>query len=194
MLCNGFSLRVLALVLLWPFLTTAVWAQSAPEPDGYRMDRYRDLVPETLAGATVLDPEQAHALWESGNVGFIDVLPRPPKPPKLPKGTIWRERPRLSIPGATWLPNVGYGALAEAEEVYFRTGLEKISQGKRSYPLVFFCSQDCWMSWNAAKRALEYGYTKVYWFPDGSDGWDFFGYPLKVVLAAENKPVPVAAE
>jgi hypothetical protein len=35
------------------------------------------------------------------------------------------------------------------------------------------------MSWNAARRALEWGYTAVIWYPDGTDGWDFEDLPLE---------------
>jgi rhodanese-related sulfurtransferase len=31
------------------------------------------------------------------------------------------------------------------------------------------------MSWNAAKRALSYGYTNVDWYSDGTDGWQEAG-------------------
>jgi PQQ-dependent catabolism-associated CXXCW motif protein len=43
---------------------------------------------------------------------------------------------------------------------------------------VFFCLKDCWMSWNAAKRALSLGYRNVMWFSEGTDGWQELGYPL----------------
>jgi rhodanese-related sulfurtransferase len=39
------------------------------------------------------------------------------------------------------------------------------------------------MSWNAAKRAAQYGYSQVYWYPDGSDGWEKAGLSL-----AEARP------
>jgi PQQ-dependent catabolism-associated CXXCW motif protein len=109
------------------------------------------------------------------------VLPRPPKPANLPEGTIWREQLRPSIPGATWLPNVGYGAIADATEAYFKAGLDKATGGDRAAPLVIFCLADCWMSWNAARRAMEYGYTNVHWLPEGTDGWAAAGYPLEIV-------------
>jgi rhodanese-related sulfurtransferase len=36
------------------------------------------------------------------------------------------------------------------------------------------------MSWNAAKRATEeYGYTQVYWYPEGTTGWEAAGLPLQ---------------
>ena len=159
----------------------AAAAQPVAEPEGYRTEDYRAPVPDTLAGARVLTPDEAHALWETGGAVFVDVLPRPPKPANLPAGTIWREPARLSIPGAIWLPNVGYGALAEVNHAFFRDGLERATGGDADRPLVFFCLMDCWMSWNAAKRALEYGYPDVMWLPDGTDGWDLAGFPLEPV-------------
>ena len=141
------------------------------EPDGYRMDNYRAPTPATLRGASVLDTGQARALWQAGTATFVDVLPRPVKPANLPPGTVWRDAPRASLPGAAWLPNVGYGALSPAMDDYFRRALAALTQGRRDATLVFFCQRQCWMSWNAAKRALEQGYAAVAWYPDGTDGW-----------------------
>ena len=138
-------------------------------------------MPATLAGARVVDDDTAYALWESGETAFIDVLPRPPKPANLPEGTIWREKPRHSIPGAIWLPNVGYGAIAPSTEAYFKRGLEKATGGDLNHPVLFFCLAECWMSWNAAKHALEYGYGDVIWYPEGTDGWTFFDWPTKIL-------------
>ena len=156
--------------------------EAVPEPEGYRMDEFRAPVPATLKGATVVDDEAAFELWTEGGTVFVDVLPRAPKPANLPEGTIWREKPRHSIPGAIWLPNVGYGALAEVTDAWFREGLARATGGDRTRPVLFFCLADCWMSWNAAKRAIEeYGYGAVYWYPEGTDGWSFAGHPLEEV-------------
>jgi hypothetical protein len=35
------------------------------------------------------------------------------------------------------------------------------------------------MSWNAAKRAMPYGYRRVSWYPDGVDGWAAVKLPLQ---------------
>ncbi|MDT8858104.1 PQQ-dependent catabolism-associated CXXCW motif protein [Paracoccaceae bacterium Fryx2] len=153
----------------------AAWGQE----QGYRQDDYRAPVPDVLPGATVVSTETAFALWKTGQVAFIDVLPRAPKPANLPEGTIWRDQPRHSIPGSIWLPNVGYGQLAEPMHVWFRTGLVQATGGDADRPVLFFCLEDCWMSWNAAKRALEYGYTRVFWYPEGTDGWAFQDYPTE---------------
>ena len=163
--------------------------EDPPEPEGYRTDNYRAPVPATLAGARVLSTEQAEAIWRSGSGVFIDVLPRPPKPPNLPAGTIWRDKPRLNIPGSIWLPDTGYGTLAAATEDYLRNGLARASGGNSAKLLVIYCQADCWMSWNAAKRALSYGYSNVAWYPEGTDGWQRADLPL-----VDSRPEPRAGE
>jgi PQQ-dependent catabolism-associated CXXCW motif protein len=163
--------------------------ENPPEPEGYRTDNYRAAVPATLAGARVLTTGQAEAIWRSGSGAFVDVLPRPPKPPNLPAGTIWRDKPRLNIPGSIWLPDTGYGALAAATEDYLRDGLVRASGGDRAKLLVIYCQADCWMSWNAAKRALSYGYSNVAWYSEGTDGWQRADLPL-----ADSQPEPRAGE
>jgi PQQ-dependent catabolism-associated CXXCW motif protein len=161
-------------------------AETVPEPEGYRMAEYRAPVPATLAGATVLDTEGAQAMWQEGRAVFVDVLPRPPKPANLAPGTIWQAPARDTIPGATWLPNTGFGALAPETEAWFRGNLDRLTGGDPDRPVVFFCLADCWMSWNAARRAvLEYRLGAVYWYPFGTDGWEAAGLPLEKVRAAE---------
>jgi len=171
-------------------LAATAGAQDRPdEPEGYRADNYRSPVPATLAGARVLTTDQAENIWRSKSGVFIDVLPRPPKPPKLPAGTVWRDKPRLNIPGSTWLPDTGYGALAPSTEEYLRNGLVRASGGDPSKLLVIYCQADCWMSWNAAKRAQSYGYSNVAWYPEGTDGWQNADLPL-----AESAPEPRRGE
>lgn len=162
---------------------------NAPEPDEYRADNYRAPVPATLKGARVLTTAEAETMWRAGSGVFIDVLPRPPKPQNLPEGTIWREKPRLNIPGSVWLPDTGYGKLAAATEDYLRRGLEHASGGNNTRLLVIYCQADCWMSWNAAKRVLSYGYANVAWYPEGTDGWERADLPM-----AESQPEPRAEE
>jgi PQQ-dependent catabolism-associated CXXCW motif protein len=155
---------------------------DVPEPDGYRTDGYRMPVPRTLKGATVIDADAAEKLIKDSNgTIFLDVYPRAPKPANLPAGTVWRDMPHSSIAGAHWLPNVGYGVLSREFETYFKTRLATLTENDKSKPLVFFCLKDCWMSWNAAKRALSWGYTSVSWFPDGTDGWQAIGNDLIAV-------------
>jgi PQQ-dependent catabolism-associated CXXCW motif protein len=158
---------------------------DVPEPSGYRTQDYRAPVPNSLRGARVASTPDTAALWRRGEAVFVDVLPQAPRPRNLPAGTIWRDSPRLDIPGSVWLPDTGYGELAAVTQNYFSAGLARATAGDTGRPLVFYCLKDCWMSWNAAKRALALGYTDVVWYPDGTDGWSAAGLPV-----AETKPEP----
>ena len=183
--------RCAVLVVLAAMTVACVSARgdelAPPEPDDYRTDDYRAPVPDTLRGAHVMTTTEAEALWKHGGAVFIDVLPQPPKPKNLPAGTIWRDKLRLSIPGSIWLPDTGYGALAPLMETYFSAGLTKATSGDHGKALVIYCLRDCWMSWNAAKRAVAMGYSNVIWYPDGTDGWEKAGLPLASV-APEPRP------
>ena len=154
-------------------------AGDVPVPDGYRMSDYDAAVPDDLPGALVIGDAAAHALWRSGRVAFVDVMPDLPRPGGLPADAIWRGRARFSVPGAFWLPLIGFGTLDAAAQVQFDTGLAAASGGDRDAPMVFLCRDACWMSWNAARRAVAAGYTRVYWYPDGSTGWTFWGWPTE---------------
>ena len=63
---------------------------------------------------------------------------------------------------------IGLRRLAAEPENYFKSNLERLTGGAKDKAIVFFCLRDCWMSWNAAKRAIAWGYTDVVWFPDGT--------------------------
>src|ERR1700680_1911868 len=128
------SLIIAALSLTLP----AHAQENAPEPEAYRTDNYRAPVPATLAGARVLSTAEAEAIWRDKAAVFIDVLPRPPKPQGLPAGTVWRDKPRLNIPGSIWLPDTGYGTLAAATEDYLRNGLASPTRGKNVKVLVIY--------------------------------------------------------
>ena len=153
---------------------------AVPEPEGYRLDDYRAPVPDTVAGAAVLDAAAVHALAESTTV-LIDVLPAPRRPDPIRPGVPWLPLPHRSLPGALWWPEVGRGALPPGMEARFALRLREVTEGgKRA---VFFCLPDCWMSWNATRRAAALG-VRAAWFPGGTVGWTQAGYDL----------VPVAPE
>jgi PQQ-dependent catabolism-associated CXXCW motif protein len=181
------AVPMLALVLNFALAISPSWA-GVPEPEFYRLENYRAPVPKTLKGAKVIGITEAERLWRNHSAIFIDVLPRPPKP-KLPEGTVYRPKPHDTIPGAIWLADVGYGALTAEMEDYFRRNLEKLTGGDGSKTLVIFCLSDCWMSWNAGKRAVSWGYSNVLWFPDGADRWSEAGLPLKRI-----EPLPRPGE
>ncbi|MFD1914415.1 PQQ-dependent catabolism-associated CXXCW motif protein [Halodurantibacterium flavum] len=156
-------------------------ALAGSEPEGFRGPPYRAPVPDTVLGTPGLSLDEAQAL-HAGGVAFVDVLPATTRPDGLPEGTIWRSPPHDTIPGAHWVPGIGYEALAPETERWMAAVLDRISGGDRSAPMVFFCKSDCWMSWNATRRARLMGYDGARWFPEGSEGWPG---PL---VAAEPEP------
>lgn len=161
-------------------------ATVVPEPENYRTEAYRAPVPATLAGGVVIDTEEAKRLHDAG-AAFVDVLPRAPRPRGLPADTIWRPKPRSNVPGSIWLVDSGYGELTPAMERYLLDGLASVTQRDKSRPIVIYCLRDCWMSYNAARRAIRAGYSAVHWYPDGTDGWAEAGYDL---VPSEPEPRP----
>lgn len=174
----------------WFFLLLSffyVGVMAVEEPEGYRTELYDDEVPATLTGAKRVSALEVKQLQTDLDAVVIDVIPQHRPPDNLPEGQIWFPVPHQGVQGALWLPDVGYGDLSSVTESYFKGHLAQASQGDLSKPLVFYCRPDCWMSWNAAKRALSYGYSSVYWFADGLDDWMFEGFEFSVLTPAEGR-------
>ena len=159
-------------------------APAVPEPEGYRTERYRAPTPATLAGATVADTAALQRLIAREHPILIDVMS---KQLEDPDQQAWQPPPREHVAGSVWLPNVGLGAPSPEFIKYFEDSLADLTKGDPSRPLVFYCDVNCWMGYNAAKRAVrELGYHNVYWYPEGVQGWQSAGLEL-----AEAEPVPM---
>ncbi len=163
------------------FVPGSAIAQQVPVPDGFRMSEYRAPVPATAPGATTVDTVAVRALLAEGKVVLIDVLPRPPRPAGLPESTVWAPKQRQSLPGAVWIPNVGFGELSDDMHRYYSGHLERLTTEMPGVRLVIFCEPNCWMSWNAAKRAADWGYDSLFWYPEGTEGWKAAGFKLEPV-------------
>ncbi len=168
--------RVFAAILL---LALPGFARAGvPVPDDYRMDDYHAPVPDRIPGGVVVHAGELAKLRESGHPILIDVLPAPRRPPAMKPGTPWLPAPHLDIPGSVWLPDFGRGGLNKVMLAWFHEKLRALTAGDYDRRLVFYCQENCWMSWNAAKRAVALGYRRVLWFPEGVDGWKRSGLPL----------------
>jgi PQQ-dependent catabolism-associated CXXCW motif protein len=147
---------------------------------GYRIAEFRAPVPDSVPGGTTITTQQLQQLIKQHHLVLIDVMPAPIKPVDRPKNLLWLPPARYNIPGSHWLPNVGYGALSDELDGYFKANLQHLSNGDKNSRIVIYCLADCWMSWNAAKRAAtEYGYHNIYWYPDGTTGWEASELPLE---------------
>lgn len=164
-------------------------ASPPPEPSGYRMDHYRSPTPLTLEGAQVIETAALLAMPAGDRPILIDTTPLVRSGLTDFDGTWSSTAERWNLPDSLWLPNVGYGYLDATMTAFFAEQLAKATSGDRDRPILFYCYLDCWMSWNAGKRALEMGYTQVFWYPSGSDGWREAGEPLVL-----GEPVPLVLE
>ncbi len=155
--------------------------------EGYRLPPYRAATPERHPEAWTVSVEEARALLERREVIALDVMATVARPPSGElKAAFIPSQSRRHLPGSVWLPNVGFDRLAPEIEAYFRTELERLAEGRKDRGLLFYCIADCWASWNAARRAVRLGYTRVYWYPGGTEGWSAAGLPL-----VEAVPVPL---
>ena len=159
-----------------PIVHAAV--EAVPEPSGFRMDQYRGAVPATVTGGSVVHAEQLRQLERQDSVVLIDVYPAPRRPPETWPATPWLPPVHHDLPDSLWWPEVGRGAIPSALEARFRQRLGEVAAHQPGKLLVFYCKADCWLSWNAAKRAASYGF-KVGWFPEGADGWQASGLPVQ---------------
>ena len=158
-------------------ILSASVAAAVPEPAGFKTEDYRSPVPDTVAGATVVHAQDIQALQQRGAV-LIDVLPAPRRPPSMRPDMPWLPPSRRDLPGSLWWPDIGRGELSPALEARLHDRLNQVATAHPGALIVFYCMADCWLSWNAAKRAAGYGFTAG-WFPDGADGWEKAGRPMQ---------------
>jgi PQQ-dependent catabolism-associated CXXCW motif protein len=137
----------------------------------------------------VVTAPEARALIDAGAVA-IDVFAAPLGRYDELDGTWLAASPRQTLPGAVWLPEVGRGTLSAEMARWYAAELARLTDGDKDRALVIFCVADCWMSWNAARRAAEdLGYRNVAWFRLGLDGWLDEGWS-----SAPASPIPVTVD
>lgn len=189
----------LALILTLALALPAGAAHAAPYKDhqarnpdlfdpatGLRVARQRAPTPDDIPPPAVqVTPEQARRLLDQG-VLAIDVFGAAQSRFDELDGTWLVSQPRLSLPGAVWLPETGRGQLSAQMQRYLEQNLTALTRDNRAHPIMVFCVADCWMSWNSAQRIADLGYSRVYWFRLGTDGWLDIGGTLH-----QAEPVPV---
>jgi PQQ-dependent catabolism-associated CXXCW motif protein len=186
------SLTWLTAVLIYlSLLTTQAIAQAPPDAHfdpttGYRISHYRAPTPQSVPGGTTIGLEELERLTSQKAAILVDVMPSDSIGPDATTGVWHITKPRDHMHGSVWLPDVGKGTLVPALDNYFKSQLAKLTSSDLARPIVIYCQADCWMSWNAVKRAASYGYTQLYWYPDGTDGMRDFDVPL-----ARADPVPL---
>ena len=182
---------------LYRFLGTALstfcWlfplAAEAGQPalfnaEGYRQAHYRSPTPATVAGARTLNTAQLQQLLaQTPHTQLIDVYRR-----QWLHGQFINDQPHHNLPGSLWLANTGDGTLHTPWLEYLSQYLQQISHGQSHWPIVFYCRSDCWLGWNAVKRAHSLGYRNLYWYRDGTDAWQEAGLPVQEAQPAALHP------
>jgi rhodanese-related sulfurtransferase len=114
-----------------------------------------DVSPKTIDGATTVDTAKARELFDK-EVAFVDVR----------KDSDWDAG---RVPGAIHL---------ELKKVYSPESLE--AEVPKNEPLVLYCNgEKCLRSSKATKEAVQWGWTKVYYYRDGFPAWQAAGNPVE---------------
>lgn len=181
-------LSVLAIVLTATASTgaTPVTGEHFDSVTGFRISSYRAPLPQEAPGATRIFAADLPALLAEKRAVLIDVMAAEGGGIDGETGQ-WRLiKTHDHIPGSTWLPDVGRGHIDARLESYFQSNLARLTDGDKARAIVIYCQSDCWMSWNAVRRAAAYGYSQIYWLPEGVDGWIDWDGPVTPAV-----PVPV---
>lgn len=158
-------------------------AGPVPEPEGYWLGPIHGPLPASITGGDVIHTAALAALLRHGPVTLVDVASAPIPPPHMAAGALWLPLPHKDIPGSVWIPEAGQGVITRDLDAFFRHRLDTLSGHDHNAVIVTYCHESCWMSWNAAKRAISYGYRNVHWYPDGVEAWTGAGYPVAAVHA-----------
>jgi PQQ-dependent catabolism-associated CXXCW motif protein len=156
----------------------AIALAAAPEPPDYWSGPMQGETPATLAGGRVLQTRELAALLASAGLVLIDVADAPHRPENLAPDGVWNPPPHRNIAGSIWIPGAGAARPDPKLDAFFRDRLARAAGGDLDHPLVFYCHARCWGSWNAAKRAISFGYRAVSWYPEGVEGWQDSGRSL----------------
>lgn len=179
----GRAIRLFLLMIFGMFATFVLYPTGSTAnpglfgPDGYRVTAYRGKLPESVGSAVTLTAKKLHdAPWKSTAV-LLDVAGIRHYDITENGDFITPERHK-SIPGAIWLPVIGWGVLEPWQQEYMRESLRELTDENLATPIVVFCKVDCWLGWNVVRRLSEIGYRNIYWFPGGIEIWEDEGYPV----------------
>ena len=143
-----------------------------------RRPPYTAPTPTRIAGGNVLTTTALNRMLQSGTrPTLIDVA---------------SGEGHVSIAGARWIPGAGHGThFLDPLQSLMKERLARLSGGDLSMPIVFFCvNSQCWLSYNAALRAIALGYSQVFWYRGGIEAWRRAGLPLARVAPAPALDAP----
>ncbi len=139
--------------------------------------------PANIQGAQIVTTRELAQLISqtaAGSLLILDVLGGPQR-----------------IPGAQMaVPASQGGDFDDQTQKQFGEYLQSATQGNRAMPIITYCqNRECWMSYNAALRAVALGYSNVMWYRGGIQAWMLAGRPVEGgPYGAQTTPVAAADE
>ena len=83
------------------------------------------------------------------------------------------------------------GTFRDQTQQQFSQLLQQATRGNMSVPVVLYCQGiQCWMSYNAALRAINLGYTNVLWYRGGLEAWQQLGMPVVSLQQGQTRQMP----
>lgn len=167
---NRIASLLLSLAVVWPAAAHAHAEEDrdwgvAPQTQ-VRRPPYSAPTPLAVPGGKAVRTDELRAMLERGEqVLLVDVA---------------GGEGHVSIAGAHWLPGAGRGIhFLDPLQAAVADWLSELTQGDKTRTLVFFCvDAQCWLSYNAALRAIALGYARVLWYRGGIAAWRDAGLPL----------------
>lgn len=139
---------------------------GVPAQDTLHAGAMHAATPNRIPGGLVITTRALVAMLQEGGSGVLlfDVLGG-----------------REALPNAlqaAWVSQPGH--FNDQVQQQFVQALTAQLQGRTDTPLVFYCeSTECWMSYNAALRAIKAGYSQVFWYRGGLMAWKAAGLPIQ---------------
>jgi PQQ-dependent catabolism-associated CXXCW motif protein len=140
------------------------WGVAAPER--IRGAPYSAPTPTSIPGASVITTRRLQDMMQQGPAPvLVDVA---------------AGEGHVTLEGSVWIPGAGRGSnFIDGLQGQLSELLVKLTHGDKSRALVFFCvNSQCWLSYNAALRAVAAGFSQVYWYRGGIEAWREAGHKL----------------
>ena len=133
-------------------------SRVVPPATQLRTVGYHGPTPTRIPGGKVVTTGELKAMLDQSQRPYlIDVL----------GGGVHR-----TIAGAFWMLGSGDGEMSKDEEARFAKAIGAFAGGDKNRAMVFYCvDSECWLSYNAALRAIALGYTNVMWYRGGIASW-----------------------
>jgi len=93
----------------------------------------------------------------------------------------------MNLPGAHLLPSAGSGSNDPMVQTNVAAAIDKLTAGDKSRPLLIYCHHyACQLSYHGVARAVDAGYSSVFWLRDGIKGWADAGYEQEDVFKEQK--------